>query len=102
MTNLGLEPLPARRTDKEEHWQTTQVAPNLQTFLSRPDWRDDPQEKTPEWIVVTLMHCFFNSIELQEQLKVAVKAGKALDSKAVISLWTAVHKQIEERQAVKQ
>jgi hypothetical protein len=34
MSNLGLEPLPAPRTDEDKHWQTSNDAPNLQMFMS--------------------------------------------------------------------
>ncbi len=99
MTNLGLEPLPVRSTDEEEYWQTKSDAPNLQTFLSRFERREDHVEETPEWIVVPLTHSFFHSTELQDRLKETITKGKALNCKALICLWTTVDKSIEERQA---
>jgi hypothetical protein len=101
MTNIGLEPLPgAQRTNKAEHLQTTGNAPNLPTFLSKFEQREDCLiEETPEWTVVPLTHGFFQSAEPQDQLKVTITKGKALNCKALPCLWTTVEKNAKEHQA---
>jgi hypothetical protein len=99
MTNLGLEPLPVQSTDKEECWQTTSDAPNLRTFASRFERREDHLEETPKWTVVLLPHSFFQSTKLQDRLKVAITKAKTLNCKALTCLWTTLENDTEERQA---
>jgi hypothetical protein len=57
-------------------------------------------EETPEWTEAPLVNSFFQATELQDQLKVAIAKGKALNCKALTCLWTTVEKSREERQAV--
>jgi hypothetical protein len=48
---------------------------------------------------VPLTHGFFRSIEPQDQLKVTITKGKALNCKALPCLWTTVEKNAKEHQA---
>ena len=68
-------------------------------FMSRIARRQEHLEEILEWIIVPLTQSFFLSAEKRDIFKEAIIKGKAINSKALICLWTTVDKQIEERQA---
>ena len=98
MANRRLEPLPVPRTNEDKYWQTTNEIPNPQMFMSRIARRQEQLEETPEWIAVPPTQYFFLSTKKQDRFKVAITKGKALNSRALICLWTTVDKQTEECQ----
>jgi hypothetical protein len=102
MENLGLEPLRIQSTDEGDYWQTRCDAPNLKVFLTRTErarQRGKLPEEKPEWIVVPLTHQLFRTTAIQERFEEAVVQGKALNSKAMICIWTTPNRTEEERQA---
>jgi hypothetical protein len=60
---------------------------------------DQRQVETPEWVIVPLTHQLFQTQASKEQLHTVIKAGKALNIKALICPWTTMNRTEEERQA---
>jgi hypothetical protein len=102
MTSLGLEPLIIRSTDEEDHWQSKNDNPNLQTLLNGLQHQQDKgdlQEETPEWIIAPSTHPFFKTTKQTDLLKQISQRDESPNSKAIACLWTATDKRKEEKQA---